>query len=458
MMKLSSSFRDPSGFVYRKDGEVYRQVNPVYKEDYDSFLNSGLYELLASKKLLIPHEEVSLDLRFDDTAYKVLKPEIVPFISYPYEWCFSQLKDAALALLQIQQLALEHGFVLKDASAYNMQFYRGHVALLDTLSFQKYTEGSLWQAYRQFCQHFLAPLALAAHVDYRLLGLSYKYIDGIPLDLASTLLPRKTKLFPGILMHIHMHAASQKKHERSYKEKSVRKGTVSKNGMLGMVDSLSSTISKLRIESKYQTTWEDYYDNTNYSPEGIEHKKELVEKWLREETPSMVWDLGANDGLFTAIAAKYSDITVGLDNDFMSVEGNYHRCKELNITNWTSLLLDLANPSARIGWDLAERDSFKDRGPADMVLALALVHHIAIGNNVPLDLLVKFLSEITNGLIIEFVPKEDSQVQKLLSTREDIFSHYTKQAFETALEKCFIIRTCQEIKTTKRHLYLLRKK
>ncbi len=187
--KLSSSFRDPSGFMFRKDNVLYRQVNKHYSEDYDKLLSSGLLDSLTKKGLLIPAEEVDITPAEKDLAYKILKPVEIPLISYPYEWSFSQYQDAALATLQIQKIAFEKGFALKDASAYNIQFYKGKAVFIDTLSFEPYREGEPWVAYRQFCQHFLAPLALMAHTDIRLSQLMRVYIDGIPLDLASRLLP-----------------------------------------------------------------------------------------------------------------------------------------------------------------------------------------------------------------------------------------------------------------------------
>jgi len=157
-LRLAASFRDPSGWLYRAgDGTLLRQVNQVYRADYDRLMSSGLYDRLVEQGLLIPHREVAAEPLDGERCYKVLQPELVPFISYPYEWCFSQLQDAALATLAIQKAAMARGMTLKDASAYNIQFVAGRPVLIDTLSFAAYTQGTPWVAYRQFCQHFLAP-------------------------------------------------------------------------------------------------------------------------------------------------------------------------------------------------------------------------------------------------------------------------------------------------------------
>ena len=209
---LGASFRDPSGFLFTTDASLYRQVNQSYQQDFDHLMNSGLYNELVKAGLLISHQEVDIDPADPQSCYKVLQPEEIEFISYPYEWCFSQLKDAALATLKIQKIALDYDMSLKDCSAYNIQFYSSRPLLIDTLSFERYNEGKPWDAYRQFCQHFLAPLSLMAYTDIRLSQLLRVYIDGIPLDLASRLLPSRARFNLSLLMHIYMHAASQQRY------------------------------------------------------------------------------------------------------------------------------------------------------------------------------------------------------------------------------------------------------
>jgi len=190
---LPSSFRDPSGFLFLRDGFIYRQVNTIYRENYDYLISSNLYKTLVDAELLIPHHEVDIKKARSDEIYKVIKPELILFISYPYEWCFSQLKDAALTTLEIQKKSLDFGISLKDCSAYNIQFRKGKPIFIDTLSFERYHQGKPWVAYRQFCQHFLAPLALMSYKDIRLNQLFRVYIDGPPLDLTSSLLPFRTR-------------------------------------------------------------------------------------------------------------------------------------------------------------------------------------------------------------------------------------------------------------------------
>lgn len=450
---IPSSFRDPSGFLFQCDGSIYRQVNTIYKDDYDKLMNSGLYQALVDSQLLVSHEEVDVKCPKPEEAYKIIRPELIPFISYPYEWCFSQLKDAALTTLAIQKKSLEFGMSLKDCSAYNIQFRNSKPIFIDTLSFEKYREGRPWVAYRQFCQHFLAPLALASHKDTRLNQLFRIHIDGVPLDLASSLLPLRTRFRFSLLSHIHLHARSQ----RHFADKTVKtkESSLSRLSFEGLIDNLESAVKKLKWEPE-DTEWANYYEGTNYSPNALEQKKQIVAEFLDRTDPKSVWDLGANIGIFSRIPGSKGIPTISFDIDPAAVEMNYLECNKNGEAGILPLLLDLTNPSPGIGWKNQERMSLSERGPADTVLALALIHHLAISNNVPFCEIAGFFSNLCDSLIIEFVPKSDSQVQRLLSTRDDIFHKYTKEAFEHEFEEHFMIEDSVKLLESERTLYLMR--
>lgn len=456
VLTLGSSFRDPSGFVFKTSKGLYRQINQVYKESFELLEGSGLLSELWAQKLLVSHERVTETFIEPDRGYAVIQPAEVPFISYPYEWCFSQLKDAALATLKIQKLAIGKGMSLKDASAYNIQFLDGHPILIDTLSFEPYVEGKPWIAYRQFCQHFLAPLVLMSHVDVRLGRLSATFIDGVPLDLASTLSKPHTKWNPKIAMHLHIHAQMQAKAANSGTKAEVS-SKFNKNAILGLVDNLESLVQGLKWTPD-GTEWANYYEDTNYSSESMDSKHKLVVEFLESiaPRPQMVWDLGANNGEFSSLASKRGMMTVAWDIDPAAVEKNYITRK--SDPKMMPLVQDLTNPSPSIGWSNAERDSLAQRGPVDAVMALALIHHLAIGNNVPLEMIADFLAKVSQNLIIEFVPKEDSQVQRLLASREDIFSRYDIENFRKAFGRLFDLTIEREIPGSKRTLFMMRKK
>ena len=449
---LPSSFRDPSGFLFEREGRLYRQVNGVYRDHYDHLFSSGLYRALTEQGLLIPHEEVDLPPPDPDGAYKVIKPRVVPFISYPYEWCFGQLKDAALATLRIQRTAFDFGMSLKDASAFNIQFIDGRPVLVDTLSFEK-LELRPWVAYRQFCQHFLCPLLLVAYKDYALGPLSRIFIDGVPLSLASRLLPFRTRLRPSLATHVHLHALSQKVF--SGKKMKVRERKIRPMSLAGLTESLESAVRKLSLPIK-KTEWARYYEETNYTPESFERKKKIVGDFLDVMKPKTVWDLGANTGIFSRLASRRGIPTVAFDVDTVAVELNYRECREKNEKNLLPLVMNLTNPTPALGWENRERMSLLERGPADAVLALALLHHLAISNNLPFQRIAGFLGRTCRSLVIEFVPKTDSQVQRLLATREDIFGHYTQPDFEEQFGRVFLIEKTVPVEGTERTLYLMK--
>ncbi len=463
--QLPASFRDPSGFLFSRGGVLYRQINHAYEKEYAQLMESSLYEKLVKAGLLIPHVEADqppvegarAERSRSDAAHKIIQPERVPFISYPYEWSFGQLKDAALVTLSIQKRALKAGMSLKDASAYNIQFVRGKATLIDTLSFEIYKEGQPWVAYRQFCQHFLAPLVLMALKDVRLNQLLRVFIDGVPLDLASGLLPLKTRLNFGLLTHIHLHAGAQKRYAYAGAEVKSRGGGMSKQAMMGLIDNLESTIQKLKWTAR-GTEWGNYYEITNYSDAAFEHKKQLLKEWTARVQPALAWDLGANNGVFSRVVSAACPYVVSFDMDPAAVEQNYQTSKKEKEQNILPLLLDLTNPTPALGWANRERESLGARAPADMVLALAVIHHLAISNNVPLPQLADFFAETGKWLVIEFVPKSDSQVKKLLASREDIFPNYTRAGFEAAFNEQFEICEGTNVRESERVLYLMKRR
>ena len=444
-----ASFRDPAGTVFYKNGDIYRQINKPYKKQFDMLVSTGLYESLRRDSLLVQHEII--DMSLPDEAYKIIKPNQIPYISYPYEWCFGQLKDAALTTLKIHRRALDVGMILKDASAYNIQFIRGNPLLIDTLSFDIYEDGSPWVAYGQFCRHFLAPLYLMVYTDIRLSQLLKCYIDGIPLDLAKNLL--RLRGGAGALQHIKWHANATKKNASS-NGKSLRQIKISKFSHIAMIDSLIRTIEKIKIKS-LNTEWGDYYRCTNYSEKATEDKKATVSQYLDHIKPASIWDFGANDGTYSRLALKNNSHVIAFDMDPKAVEYNYANTKTSK-ENMLPLILELTNPSPSIGFANKERRTIDSRQHPDCILALALIHHLAISNNLPLEIISAWFSQLSSYLIIEFIPKNDTQVQKLLSTRDDIFDKYTIQDFEATFAKFYDIIDKHEINETCRTLYLMK--
>ena len=459
---VPGSFRDPRGFVFRRDGELFRHVDATAAEDYDRFETSGLRSALHERGLLIPHEEEPA-LAAERGAARVLRPEPVPFVSYPYEWSFSQLRDAALLTLLLQETAMDHGMSLRDASAYNVQFHRGRPIMIDTLSFEALPEGRPWVAYRQFCQHFLAPLALMSYRDVRL-GLALRdHLDGVPLDLAASLLPRRAQARPPLQLHVFLHARSQRRHRadgaspaaQSAGQRDGRRG-FGVQAFRGLLDSLRKGVQGLDVPDAVGA-WADYEaEATHYAESARRRKEEVVAAWIERTAPASVWDLGANVGRFSRMASTRGIDTVACDLDAAAVDRNYVAARREGDEHLLPLVMDLTNPSPGLGWDGRERASLADRGPADLALGLALIHHLAIGNNVPVPMVLRTFGSLARRAVIEFVPKSDEKVRTLLATREDVFPDYTEDGFRAAAAEVFEIEDREALPDSDRVLYLVR--
>ena len=405
---------------------------------------------------------VEVDVRPADAppAAAVIQPDRVPFVSYPYEWCFGEYKAAAAMTLEIQRRALARGMILRDATAYNVQFIGTKPIFIDSLSFAPYVEGEPWSAYRQFCTHFLAPLAVMSRVDRSLGQMMRLHADGLPLDIATSLLPFSSRLSPGLLLHLHLHGRTKADDSAPAPGAAARtqKRGVSRTAMLALVDSLSRAVRGLSWEPQ-RSRWSNYVNETNYTSSAQDHKQRLVEEWSalvhERATTRMVWDLGANTGIFSRIVANTAETVVAFDLDYSAVEQHFRQYGDGTNSRILPLLQDLSNPTAGAGWRGIERRSLEARGPADLALALALVHHLAITNNVPLPDIAAFFGAVCRHLIIEFIPADDSQVQRMLMLRGDTFAGYSQPAFEQAFATRFETIRSAPVQETKRTLYLM---
>lgn len=457
-----ASWRDPSGFVYRRNGVIHRQIQPSFAEEWEHFLGSGLQASLVGNGLLVGHEDAGMEAAFDDSAHAVIRPEPIDFISYPYEWTFGQLRDAALLTLDAQLQALSAGMTLRDASAYNVQFRGVQPVLIDSLSFARSEPDAPWIAYQQFCEHFLAPLALMAMRDIRCSRLLRASVDGIPLDLAARLLPGRSRLRLGLGAHLHLHARSMRRHGGA--SGSGRTARLSLSRQTALIESLRSTVSSLRWEPR-GTEWADYADHTSYDDEATRSKEAIVGAMLGATAGSSgasgvaaVWDLGANTGRYSAIARGLGRRVLAFDMDPAAVERHYRALRRDGRTDTTPLVMDLADPSPALGWAHRERRSLTERGGDAVLLALALVHHLAIGRNVPLPMLLGWLADLGSESIVEWVPRADPMAQRLLAAREDIFGRYTEEGFQAALAERWVQVDRAPIAGSARVLYRLRRR
>jgi hypothetical protein len=348
---------------------------------------------------------------------------------------------------------------LRDASAYNVQFDRGRPILIDSLSFEAADLSAPWPAYRQFCKHFLAPLALMAHRDIRCGLMLRDFIDGLPLDLATGLLPGRTRL-GGLLPHLHLHAAADRRTQQGQisgaadpKADQAKARPMNRTRHEALLDSLRRTVEGLKLD--IDSHWLTYTHQTSYSDAGMASKREIVERMLGTAGGSMIWDLGANVGTYSDLAAGPGRLVVAFDQDPAVTELHWRNQSVEERALVLPLVMDLANPSPALGWSHAERRSLLQRGPADVAMALALVHHLAIGNNVPLPLVAELLAGTGRRGIVEFVPREDPMTQQLLAARRDIFAEYTIDGFRAALDRRFTVMEEAPVADSLRTLFLL---
>lgn len=449
-----ASFKDPSGFIFQAEGTIYRQVNRSYAAAYDKLMGSGLYQQLVSRKQLISHQEIGENITQTPGWYKTLQPALVPFISYPYEWSFEQLRDAALLTLSILKTALNHGMILKDATPFNIQFVEGKPVFIDTLSFDQYDHTKPWVAYRQFCQCFLFPLYLEHYLKKDVQKILSVYIEGIPVDVTARLLPWKSNLSLGVWLHVYLQNTVQ----RGSKKEGGNPVQFQKKKLLDLVSHLESILNRFPEERTYKTTWNNYYDDTILSQEYLQAKEKIIRRYCEGLTVHRALDIGANDGYFSKILAASGVPVIATDIDGQCIDRLYKEVRKKNIPNILPLVLDVSNPSPAIGFNNKERTAFFDRIQTDLVLALALVHHLVIGKNIPLPLVAAWLNDIAPRLIIEFVPKEDEKVQQMLKSREDVFDNYTRPDFERFFSQYFDILAHNDVPGTHRTLYFMQRK
>ena len=451
MQTHPASYRDNAGFIFRQEGKVYRYIHPSYNEHYACLMQSGLYDELVKKKMLIAHSEIAEIDKFNFTEGKVLYPEQVPFISYPYEWCFDMWKDAALLTLHIASAALQKEMILKDATPFNVQFVNGKPIFIDTLSFENYEEGRAWVAYHQFSECFLGPLLLMHYCHPGTNKLFAVYPNGIPMDVLVSLLPKRSRWNMNTFLHIHLQA----KFSGKQTQKPGKENNFSKQKLELLINGLENFVQKLSPK-KVKTTWDDYYTDTILGDEYLAAKTSLVRSYINHVDFTTVIDLGANEGYFSMLINENKNV-IATDFDPNCINELYLQLIKSGRRNILPLVVDLTSPAPAIGWSNNERDSLTSRLKAHLVLALALVHHLAIANNIPLGLIADWFAGMGEHLIIEFVPKSDEKVKLLLQNRKDIFIDYSLENFKVIFTDKYKIIKEDKVGNTERVLFLMKR-
>ncbi len=451
-----ASFRDPSGYILRMDGRIFRTVTEYAAVDFEFVRSSGLYESLVTGGQAIAAEIVDDSLRqqVDPGARYLLEHPKLPIISYPFEWSFPQLKAAALLHLDIQIQALKAGVTLSDACAYNIQFIGARPIFIDTLSFRRYRSGEYWLGHRQFCEQFLMPLLLRAYFGTSHNNWYRGALEGIPRADFVRLLPLYRKLSWNTLIQLVLpnffDRSAQKGHITDGSE-TLQKAGFPSAAFERLLKRLRRWIAGLEPrDRRTATTWQDYATQHSYEPEQVEAKRAFVAAFVSAEKPQLLWDLGCNTGDYSELALKNgAGYVVGWDFDQGAIEAAFQRAVERDL-GLTPLYLDAANPTPDQGWAQEERLGMQARASAEAVLALAFVHHLAIARNLPLSKIALWLTGLGRTGVVEFVAKEDRMVQTMLQMREDIFPDYKLETFIDCLSKSAQIEAVESIGT--RHL------
>lgn len=454
---VSGSFRDRDGRVYIADTRVFRGLSNRAMSEYTLVSQSKFYqaflgrgELVSTKK--IDSGKVPLSNEVKEYWSGFLEHERIPLISYPYEWTFSMLKDAALLQLKLTLAAVQEGFTLKDASPYNIQFVAGKPVFIDIASFETLGAGMPWAGYRQFCEMFLIPLLLQSYKGVDFQPFLRSRIDGIDLQEAVRLFSMRDRFRKGVLTHVWLQSKLDRKYASSNKNVrgELKSAGFGKELILVNLRKLIRLVEGLRWREA-NSEWGDYETFHNYSEEDHEAKAKFIDRHTQDANADTIWDIGCNTGRFSIIAAKHCRRLIACDIDHLALERLY--LEPNRPENILPLLQNVSDPSPEWGWRNRERTALSQRNTPDMVMCLALVHHVVISANVPMSEFIEWLASITPRLIIEYVSRDDDKVRTLLLNREDKYGDYSKASLEQELARYFRVDQVIPLRNGKRRIY-----
>ena len=449
-----SSYRDPDGYISYIDDDIYRCVTndnaPITSPDYKAFFDKAL-----ARGLLVPFELADTKASSESSG-TLLKLEKLPVVSYPYEWGFEQLKEAALLTLDICALALDHGLSLKDATAFNIQQYNGKMIFIDHTSFEPSDNMLPWRPYSQFCRHFLAPLLVMSRRGYNANKRFRTEMDGLDIKEACLMLPFLDRFRPSVFIHMYLHNFLINSNKNSNATPNPKKDIGKRSGTKGsqklFIEHLRKVISKIK-PPRYATEWHDYYNATNYNDDSFTQKEAAIKDIAQKKSYECVWDIGGNNGHFSRILADHAQTVLSMDIDYAAIDLNYLKNKQQDKTNIYPLVMDLTNPSPALGLGNTERTIIGERSSPDLIVALALIHHLTITYNIPFAMFAQQLRSYDAELLIEYVGREDNQFQKLLYSKNDPYDHYNQGEFEASFATYFKLVKKTEITGTHRCLY-----
>jgi len=434
---VSGSFRDPSGSVFRNDGRIFRTIARRAVDDFEWVRATGLLDKLVSDGVLVGWQEVERPawLAVEGVA-KVLEHEPLAFISHPYEWSFAGLKAAGLLHLDIHLQALARGVTLSDATAYNIQFRGPRPVFIDHLSFRPYRNGEFWAGHRQFCEQFLNPLVLRARLGIPHHAWLRGAMEGLPTQHLAAVLPWTARLSPSLLLHVFANARLERAALRKGNfevQRLASRRQLPRASFEGLLRGLRNFIADLEPKDGGASAWTGYAADNSYAAPEAQQKAQFIARFAERVRPGMLWDIGCNTGEYSKVALEHgAGDAIGFEYDSLTLERAFKRAVAEDLS-FLPLHQDAANPSPDQGWRQQERRGLAARRGADGVIALAVVHHLAIGRNIPLPQVVDWLVDMAPEGVIEFVRRDDPMVQQMLALRDDIFDDYGDAAFDAAL-------------------------
>jgi hypothetical protein len=457
------SFRDPRSKVFVAADAVYRGLTAEGLADFADVEGSEFFGSLQAEGKVVATERLTAEsppaaawpVPGDWAA--VLRHERLPVISYPYEWTFEMLRDAALLQIEVTRRALAEGCITKDATSYNVQFDGSRPVFIDVGSFEKVVAGEPWPGYRQFCELFLNPLVLQAVADMPFQPWLRGSIRGISPAEVAPLIRGRRRLDRRLMVHVALHARAGRRYDDSDATEvrsELRQAGFGPKIIDAQLRNLDRTVRSLEWKAA-ASTWSGYGDRAHYTDADLGAKEDFVAATVGELGPELVLDVGANDGRFSELAlGSGAQRVVAVDNDALVIDRLYRHLRSSGETRITPLVVDLADPSPGLGWRGQERRSFVDRVRPDLVLCLAVVHHLALTDTVPFDGIVALLADFASPLVVELPHRDDPMAALLLSRkRPGLFDHYDVPQWERALAARFTIEERVTLPSGRRTLY-----
>lgn len=455
----TGSFRDRDGRIYTRGDRIIRGVSTSALAEFKKLESTAFYTRFLQKGLLVGSdlldpENIDLPPEIMQQWAGFIEHRRIPVITYPYEWTFSMLRDAALLQLDLVEAAIEEGMTLKDATPYNVQFEGGKPVFIDIASFETLPAGAPWTGYRQFCEMFLFPLLLQAYKGIHFQPLMRSNIDGIGVQTAAKLFGFRDRFRAGVLTHVWLQAKLDSRFGNTQQNvrSDLKKAGFNQAMILANVRKLGKLIRKLSWSGE-GSEWGGYEEFHNYSESDHRLKESFISDSVAGSKADVVWDIGCNTGQFSKMAAQHASSVLAMDLDHFAVERLYRETRETGLKNILPLVQNVTDPSPNWGWRNGERVDLQTRARPDLVLCLALIHHVVISANVPMEEFVSWLAELSDQLVIEYVSRSDDKVKTLLRNKEDRYSDYSREALEYNLAKHFRVVSQQEMESGNRHLY-----